>query len=59
VHDALIDDASQLFLHVQRYLKGIGVARTIPLYEDSDAATSLLLAAEQTQPTRTVSGHRA
>jgi hypothetical protein len=58
VHDALVDDASQLFLHVQRYLKGIGISRTIPLYEEADADTSLALAAAQAQPARIVSGHR-
>ncbi len=54
VHNALIDDASQLFVHVQRYLKGIGISRTIPLYLESDAVESMEIAAEQTQPGRII-----
>ncbi len=55
VRNALIDDASHTFMQVQRYLKGMGLIHTIPLYEDSNAPESIELAIERTSPERVIS----
>jgi hypothetical protein len=55
IRNALIDDASHTFVQVQRYLKGLGLIHTIPLYEDSSAPGSIELATERTSPERVIS----
>ena len=59
VHNALIDDASHTFLQVQRYLKGMGLHRSIPLYEESDARKSVASAQQRTQASRLIPWHVA
>lgn len=55
VRNALIDDAAHLFTQVQRYLKGMGISRTIPLYIESNAKESVDRVEIQTQPTLIIS----
>lgn len=54
VRTALIDDASRLFLEVQRHLRSLGHSRTVPLYEDSDARGSVESAVAATAPSRVI-----
>lgn len=55
LHDALVDDASMLFLGVQRELKARGFARTIPLYEESGATESIHRASAAAHPSQVLS----
>jgi len=55
VRTALIDDASHLFVEVQKHLKDLGYSRTIPLYEEADARGSVEQAASTTQASRVIS----
>lgn len=55
VINALVNDASAIFIEVQKYLRGLGFARTVPLYEECGARESIVLATKRTQPSRVVS----
>ena len=55
VINALINDASHIFLEVQKYLRAIGFTHTIPLYEECGARDSIVAATERTRPTLVLS----
>ena len=57
VRNALIDDASHVFLAVQRHLKSLGYPRAIPLYEETAPGDSVAAGAARTDATRIIAPH--
>lgn len=58
VRNALIDDASRRFVEVQRHLRAIGFARTIPLYEETMVGESLADGLARTGAARVITPHQ-